>query len=58
MLSCVHAYAGVAQLAEHQLPKLNVEGSSPFARFLNDAWSIKPKSSHDLEAYSELAMDM
>jgi hypothetical protein len=26
--------AGVAQLVEHQLPKLRVEGSSPFARFL------------------------
>ena len=25
--------AGVAQLVERQLPKLNVEGSSPFARF-------------------------
>ena len=25
--------AGVAQLVEHQLPKLRVEGSSPFARF-------------------------
>lgn len=25
-------HAGVAQLEEHQLPKLNVEGSSPFAR--------------------------
>ena len=34
-------HAGVAQLAEHQLPKLNVEGSNPFARsFLNlaDRW--------------------
>ena len=25
--------AGVAQLVERQLPKLNVEGSNPFARF-------------------------
>jgi hypothetical protein len=25
-------FAGVAQLVEHQLPKLRVEGSSPFAR--------------------------
>ena len=25
--------AGVAQLVERQLPKLNVEGSSPFTRF-------------------------
>lgn len=25
--------AGIAQLVERQLPKLNVEGSSPFARF-------------------------
>ena len=29
---CEHV-AGVAQLVERQLPKLNVEGSSPFTRF-------------------------
>ncbi len=27
-------HAGVAQLVEHQLPKLRVVGSSPIARFL------------------------
>ena len=26
-------FAGIAQLVERQLPKLNVEGSNPFARF-------------------------
>ena len=30
--------AGVAQLVERQLPKLNVEGSNPFARFGGDGW--------------------
>ena len=29
----IHAAAGVAQLVEHQLPKLRVVGSSPIARF-------------------------
>ena len=33
-LACI---AGIAQLVERQLPKLNVEGSIPFARFLR-AW--------------------
>ena len=28
----IHAAAGVAQLVEHQLPKLRVVGSSPIAR--------------------------
>lgn len=28
--------AGVAQLVERQLPKLNVEGSNPFTRFLKN----------------------
>ena len=31
-------YAGIAQLVERQLPKLNVEGSNPFARFVGDGW--------------------
>ena len=30
------ALAGVAQLVEHQLPKLRVVGSSPIARFRRD----------------------
>ena len=29
--------AGIAQLVERQLPKLNVEGSNPFARFESKA---------------------
>ena len=32
-LYCKTAFAGVAQLVEHQPSKLNVDGSSPFARF-------------------------
>lgn len=33
LLSRKRRCAGVAQLVEHQLPKLNVAGSSPVARF-------------------------
>jgi hypothetical protein len=29
-------HAGVAQLVEHQLPKLRVAGSSPVARFIRE----------------------
>jgi hypothetical protein len=32
-----HQSAGVAQLAEHQLPKLRVAGSNPVSRFGSDA---------------------
>ena len=36
--------AGVAQLVEYELPKLGVEGSSPFARSMNlngcDRWRL------------------
>ena len=32
-LATIRRLAGIAQLVERQLPKLNVEGSNPFARF-------------------------
>ena len=38
-LACI---AGIAQLVERQLPKLNVEGSSPFARFLASLEAVNP----------------
>ncbi len=34
--------AGIAQLVEHQLPKLRVEGSNPFARSM---WHLVTLSS-------------
>ena len=36
--------AGIAQLVERQLPKLNVEGSNPFARF---GWSASATRVND-----------
>ncbi len=35
-------HAGIAQLVERQLPKLNVEGSNPFARFLASLKAVNP----------------
>ncbi len=32
--------AGVAQLVEHDLAKVGVEGSSPFSRFFNPGCSL------------------
>ena len=42
--------AGVAQLVERQPSKLNVDGSSPFARFLSRVEPAGPGSTLDLEA--------
>jgi len=39
------APAGIAQLVERQLPKLNVEGSSPFARFDRGADALRARCS-------------
>ena len=46
----IHAAAGVAQLVEHQLPKLRVVGSSPIARFIVVRGSRSRKRSEFVKA--------